>query len=75
MLIGGDSSYRIFRGGKRSKRRAQQFGWRVEFFGSEDPRKNAGQRHVSTRHYKKISDAILIGCSLAKAAIKKGAPK
>jgi len=41
------------------------FGWKAEFFGHEDPRKNCGQRHGEGRH---VSSPMIAICLAAVAA-------
>ena len=66
-LLGGSTSY----GYKRSKsgkivgvnkKEKIFFGWQAEFFGSINPTKCTGGRHVSTAHYERPEDAIVVAC-------------
>lgn len=79
-LLGGDVQYAYKRNKKEriigiNRKKKEFFGWKAEFFGGIDPSKNTGDRHVSTGYYKDPHDAILMACTMAKKAIKEGAPK
>lgn len=81
-LLGGDKEYgyRTNKDGslKRDRKRNIMvveilipFGWRAEFFGHHDPRKDDGRRHSSVA-MDTAAGAIREACRLAQEAIDRG---